>query len=246
MAETNHVFSRMVITCVGGERSEEFEAAFRSAKLLRAEIAGFFIEEENAWRAASLPMTRLLSSGHGEAREFTSAALERAQAIAFDKLQRQFEAAGKAFSVEWSIEKERGEPDRLLQAQIRKTDLIAVCGADAHPCAAVTFTDTRIRSAEVQSQAAVLHLARSGLAARGPIALLEDGDMITINAVTGELSVALSDEDLAARKAAWAGPKETIYASGALWKYARLVGSAKFGAVTHPGGKEERHVYMDL
>ncbi|MFV1874353.1 dihydroxy-acid dehydratase [Nioella sp.] len=80
----------------------------------------------------------------------------------------------------------------------------------------------------------------------GPIALLEDGDMITINAVTGELSVALTDEELAARKAAWAGPRETIYASGALWKYAQLVGSAKYGAVTHPGGKEERHVYMDL
>jgi dihydroxy-acid dehydratase len=80
----------------------------------------------------------------------------------------------------------------------------------------------------------------------GPIALLEDGDMITINAVTGELSVALSEEELAARKAAWAGPRETIYASGALWKYAQLVGSAKYGAVTHPGGKEERHVYMDL
>ena len=80
----------------------------------------------------------------------------------------------------------------------------------------------------------------------GPIALLQDGDVITINAVTGELSVALSDEELAARKAAWSGPRETIYASGALWKYAQLVGSAKYGAVTHPGGKEERHVYMDL
>ena len=80
----------------------------------------------------------------------------------------------------------------------------------------------------------------------GPIALLQDGDVITINAVTGELSVALTDEELAARKAAWSGPRETIYASGALWKYAQLVGSAKYGAVTHPGGKEERHVYMDL
>jgi dihydroxy-acid dehydratase len=80
----------------------------------------------------------------------------------------------------------------------------------------------------------------------GPIALLQDGDVITINAVTGELSVALTEDDLAARKAAWAGPRETIYASGALWKYAQLVGSAKYGAVTHPGGKEERHVYMDL
>ena len=80
----------------------------------------------------------------------------------------------------------------------------------------------------------------------GPIGLLQDGDVITINAKTGELSVALSDEVLEARKAAWAGPKETIYASGALWKYAQLVGSARYGAVTHPGAKEERHVYMDL
>lgn len=80
----------------------------------------------------------------------------------------------------------------------------------------------------------------------GPIALLQDGDMITIDAIKGELSVALGDEDLAARKDAWPGPRETIYGSGALWKYARLVGSAKFGAVTHPGGKEERHAYMDL
>ena len=80
----------------------------------------------------------------------------------------------------------------------------------------------------------------------GPIALLENGDMITINAVTGELSVALSDEELAARKADWKGPRETIYASGALWKYAQLVGETYKGAVTHPGGQAERHVYMDL
>ena len=75
---------------------------------------------------------------------------------------------------------------------------------------------------------------------------LEDGDMITINAVSGEISVDLSDEELAARKAAWSGPRETIYASGALWKYAQLVGETYKGAVTHPGGQAERHVYMDL
>ncbi len=79
----------------------------------------------------------------------------------------------------------------------------------------------------------------------GPIALLQDGDMITLNAVTGELSVALSDEELAARKAKWKGPRETQYASGALYKYARLVGGARQGAVTHPGAKAEKHVYMD-
>jgi dihydroxy-acid dehydratase len=80
----------------------------------------------------------------------------------------------------------------------------------------------------------------------GPIGLLKTGDMITINALSGEISVDLSEEELAARKADWAGPKETIYASGALWKYAQVVGGAREGAVTHPGAKEEKHIYMDL
>jgi dihydroxy-acid dehydratase len=79
----------------------------------------------------------------------------------------------------------------------------------------------------------------------GPIALLRNGDMITLNAVTGELSVALSDEELAQRKAEWKGPRETQYASGAVWKFAKLCGGARWGAVTHPGAKGERHVYMD-
>ncbi|MBF9048478.1 dihydroxy-acid dehydratase [Roseobacter sp. HKCCD9010] len=80
----------------------------------------------------------------------------------------------------------------------------------------------------------------------GPIGMLKDGDMITIDAIKGEISVALSDDELEARKADWKGPRETIYATGALWKYAQLVGSAQFGAVTHPGAKEEKHVYMDI
>ncbi len=80
----------------------------------------------------------------------------------------------------------------------------------------------------------------------GPIALIRTGDMVTIDAIRGELSVALSDDELAARKADWTGPRETIYASGALWKYAQTVGATYKGAVTHPGGKAEKHVYMDL
>ncbi|MDJ0858832.1 MAG: dihydroxy-acid dehydratase [Dinoroseobacter sp.] len=80
----------------------------------------------------------------------------------------------------------------------------------------------------------------------GPIALLQNGDMITIDAKKGEISVALSDEELAQRKEQWAGPRETIYASGALWKYAQLVGGAKHGAVTHPGAGVEKHIYADL
>ena len=77
----------------------------------------------------------------------------------------------------------------------------------------------------------------------GPIGKLRDGDMITINAIKGELSVDLSDEELEARTYT---PRETIYTSGALWKYAQLVGSTRLGAVTHPGAKREAHVYADL
>ena len=78
-----------------------------------------------------------------------------------------------------------------------------------------------------------------------PSSLLKTGDAITISALTGELSVALTDADLAARKADWKGPRETAYASGAIWKFTRLVGGARWGAVTHPRAKAERHVYMD-
>jgi dihydroxy-acid dehydratase len=79
----------------------------------------------------------------------------------------------------------------------------------------------------------------------GPIALLQNGDMITLNALTGELSVALTDAELAARKADWKGPRKTAYTSGAVHKFAKLVGGARWGAVTHPGAKAESHVYMD-
>ena len=79
----------------------------------------------------------------------------------------------------------------------------------------------------------------------GPIGLIRDGDMITINALTGELSVDVSDAEMAARKEAWAGPRPTVYTSGALWKYAQVVGGARLGAVTHPGAKGESHIYVD-
>ncbi len=80
----------------------------------------------------------------------------------------------------------------------------------------------------------------------GPIALIENGDVITIDAIKGEISVALSEDELAARKDKWVGPRETIYASGALWKYAQLVGPTRLGAVTHPGANAEKHDYFKL
>jgi dihydroxy-acid dehydratase len=78
----------------------------------------------------------------------------------------------------------------------------------------------------------------------GPIALLKDGDMITIDAINGTIDVALSDAELAERKKAWK-PRETDFTSGYLWKYAQQVGPAVNGAITHPGGKAEKISYAD-
>ena len=80
----------------------------------------------------------------------------------------------------------------------------------------------------------------------GPIALVQDGDIITLDAQKGEISIAVSDDEMAKRKAEWKGPRDTIYATGALWKYAQQVGGARLGAVTHPGAKMEKHIYADL
>ena len=79
----------------------------------------------------------------------------------------------------------------------------------------------------------------------GPIALLRDGDRVTIDAVAGTIDVALSDAELAERRRAWT-PRRNNYQSGTLWKYAQTVGDAEKGAVTHPGSKSETHVYADL
>jgi dihydroxy-acid dehydratase len=79
----------------------------------------------------------------------------------------------------------------------------------------------------------------------GPIGLLRDGDIIEIDAEAGTLDVRLSDEEWQARRREWR-PRETDYRSGAIWKYAQIVGSARDGAVTHPGGAAETVTYADL
>ncbi len=78
----------------------------------------------------------------------------------------------------------------------------------------------------------------------GPIALLRNGDRIVIDAAKGTIDMLVDDAELARRRAAWK-PRKTDYNSGALWKYAQLVGPAHLGAVTHPGAAEETHCYAD-
>jgi dihydroxy-acid dehydratase len=79
----------------------------------------------------------------------------------------------------------------------------------------------------------------------GPIALLKDGDVITIDAVKGTIDVALSDAEFAKRRAEWK-PRKTDYNSGAIWRFAQNVGPAHLGALTHPGAAAETHVYADI
>ncbi len=79
----------------------------------------------------------------------------------------------------------------------------------------------------------------------GPIGLLEDGDIVVIDALRGAIDVELSEDQLAERRKAWK-PRLTDFGSGALWRYAQTVGSAAKGAVTQPGARAERHVYADI
>jgi dihydroxy-acid dehydratase len=79
----------------------------------------------------------------------------------------------------------------------------------------------------------------------GPIALIEDGDIIRIDAEAGTIDLLVDEPVLAERRAAWL-PRAHDYQSGALWRYAQNVGPAWQGALTHPGAAKETHVYADI
>jgi dihydroxy-acid dehydratase len=79
----------------------------------------------------------------------------------------------------------------------------------------------------------------------GPIGLLKDGDIISIDAEAGDLSCDVSAAELAKRAKNWK-PRDHGYGAGALWKYAQQVGPAVKGCVTHPGGAREGVCYADI
>jgi dihydroxy-acid dehydratase len=79
----------------------------------------------------------------------------------------------------------------------------------------------------------------------GPIALVEDGDMITIDADNGTIDLEVDAATLEARRKTWKAPPN-MYQSGAIRKFADQVGPARYGAVTHAGGKAEAHCYADI
>jgi len=65
----------------------------------------------------------------------------------------------------------------------------------------------------------------------GPIALLRNGDIVTIDSETQQITFEVTDEELDARAQEWKQPPLKV-TSGVLVKYARLVSSASIGAVT--------------
>src|SRR5437764_3004743 len=79
----------------------------------------------------------------------------------------------------------------------------------------------------------------------GPIGLIKDGDIIEMDADKGVLNVKLSSAELDKRRKAWK-PKKPDFTSGYLWKYAQQVLSARYGALTHPGGAAETVCYADI
>ena len=79
----------------------------------------------------------------------------------------------------------------------------------------------------------------------GPIGLIQDGDIIAMDAVTGTLDLEVDAAELERRRKTWKAPPNA-YQSGAIRKFADQVGPARYGAVTHAGGKAEVHCYADI
>ena len=97
------------------------------------------------------------------------------------------------------------------------------------------FTDGRFSGAT--RGFSIGHVAPEA-AVGGPIGLLEDGDVVTIDVPNLELSVDVSESELAERREQWE-PPEPNYTSGVLAKYGASFGSAANGAVTNPGVKRD-------
>ncbi len=79
----------------------------------------------------------------------------------------------------------------------------------------------------------------------GTIALIKDGDEIYIDADKGIIELRVSESELNHRKKNLS-LKTGDFGSGALWKFSKTVGSARYGAVTHPGAKKEKKTFSDI
>jgi dihydroxy-acid dehydratase len=79
----------------------------------------------------------------------------------------------------------------------------------------------------------------------GPIGLVKDGDIITIDAEKGTIDLEVPEPELAERRKAFK-PKPPGFKTGALARYVRNVGPARDGALTTPGADQEVRCYADI
>ncbi len=105
------------------------------------------------------------------------------------------------------------------------TPTSAICGMGLAKSVAL-ITDGRFSGAT--KGPAIGHISPEA-AAGGPIALVQEGDTISIDIDAGTIELKVSDEELAARRAAWSAPAPK-YTTGVLSRYAKLVTSADKGA----------------
>jgi dihydroxy-acid dehydratase len=119
----------------------------------------------------------------------------------------------------------RGGPG--MREMLEATSALAGMGRDADTA---LITDGRFSGAT--HGAAIGHVSPEA-AAGGPIALVREGDVISIDIDAGKLELEVSDEELSRRRAAWKAPESRVK-SGWLARYAALVSSAASGAVLSP------------
>ena len=101
-----------------------------------------------------------------------------------------------------------------------------------------------ITDGRFSEQQEVFVLTRQKLPSR-PNSINENGDEIILDGNKGIIELLVSDKDLKIRKKK-IEIKENDFTSGALWKFSESVGSARYGAVTHPGARKEKKNYSDI
>ena len=111
-----------------------------------------------------------------------------------------------------------------MREMLNRTSAIAGMGLGS---SVALITDGRFSGA---SRGASIGHVSPEAAEGGPIALVEEGDLIRINIPEHKLEVVVSDEELARRKAAWT-PREPKVTTGYLKRYAKMVSSANKGAI---------------
>jgi dihydroxy-acid dehydratase len=125
----------------------------------------------------------------------------------------------------------RGGPG--MREMLEATSVLAGMGRDADTA---LITDGRFSGAT--RGAAIGHVSPEA-AAGGPIALIREGDSISIDIDAGKLELEVSDAELAERRAAWRAPEPNVK-TGWLARYAALVSSASKGAVLMAPSPEAR------